>query len=293
MVRWTGRMLALLPAAIVPRIGAGLSRVRPLVRRRARIAARNLALAFPDLDAAARETLLRDTLASNTTGGLDTLRAWFAPVARLRGLGDIHGFEVLATAMREGRGAILIGAHYDSIELAMRLVSEAAREAGMRTAILVRRYNDPCLEAAIEAGRLRYTTTTVDKKDMSGFRGAVAGGGAVFYVPDQDAGQGHAFVPFFGVPASTVAAMGAVLTRSGGVPLLLWSRRTADGRLQVDLARAPDDFLAGDGAEVAARYLAWVERRVRDSPAQYLWVHRRYKTRPPGEPGLYDGDGDS
>lgn len=293
MVRWIGRMLAALPPSIVPRLGAGLSRVRPLVRRRARIAARNLALAFPDLDAGARATLLRDTLASNTTGGLDTLRAWFAPAARLRGLGEIHGFDALAAAMREGRGAIIIGAHYDSIELAIRLLCEAARGAGIRTTILKRRYNDPCLEAAINAGRLRYATTTVDKKDVSGFCAAVAGGGAAFYVPDQDASHAHAFVPFFGVPAATFTATGGVLRRAGGVPLLAWSRRVAGGRLAVDVTRAPDGFLEGDGAQVATRYLAWVERRAREAPEQYLWVHRRYKTRPPGEPGLYDEDGAS
>ena len=289
-MRALGRLLAVLPRAAVPRLGAWLSRRRPLVRRRARIAARNLSLAFPGLDATERAGLLRETIASNTTGGLDTLRAWFAPARRLRGAADITGVDVLADAVAEGRGAIVVGAHYDSIELAIRLACDAARGAGIRTAILKRRYNDPCLEAAIDAGRLRYATTTVDKKDVSGFCGAVAGGGAAFYVPDQDASRGHAFVPFFGVPAATFATTGSVLRRAGGVPLLMWSRRQDDGRLAIDIARAPDGFLDGDGAEVAARYMGWVERRARQAPAQYLWVHRRYKTRPPGDPGLYSGE---
>lgn len=290
LLRWSGMALAWLPPAAIPRLGAWLSRCTPLVRRRRRIAERNLSLAFPDRHGPDRASLLRETIASSTTGGLDTLRAWFAPPGRMQGLASITGMEVLLEAIGEGRGAIVIGAHYDSIELAIRLVAEAAREQGLRTAVLVRRYNDPCLEAEIDAGRLRYVAATVDKKDVSGFCGAVGGGGAVFYVPDQDAGAGGVFVPFFGTPASTVAAMPGVLGRAGGVPLLMWSHRGADGRLAIDIERAPADFLDGDGAGVAARYTAWVEQRVRAAPAQYLWVHRRYKTRPPGEAGFYSSE---
>lgn len=287
LLRWSGVVLAWLPAPTIPQLGAWLSRLGPLVRRRRRIAARNLALAFPRFDDAARARLLRETLASSTTGGLDTLRAWFAPPGRTRDLGRITGMDALAEALGEGRGAILVGAHYDSIELAIRLVAEAARARGILTAVMVRRYADPCVEAAVDAGRLGYVSATIHKKDISGFCGAVGGGGAVFYVPDQDAGPHGMFVPFFGIPASTVAATAGVLDRAGGVPLLMWSHRGMDGRLAIDIERAPADFLTGDARAVAARYIAWVERRVRAAPAQYLWVHRRYKTRPPGEADLY------
>lgn len=287
LVRWVGRMLACLPPAAIPRLGAWLSHFGPLVRRRRHVAERNLAQAFPRHDRAEQARLLRETVASSTTGGLDTLRAWFAPAGRLRDVADITGLDVVEDAIGEGRGAVLVGAHYDSIELAIRLVADAARARGIRSAALVRRYNDPCLEAAIDAGRLRYLAATIDKKDITGFCGAVGGGAAVFYVADQDAGPRGVFVPFFGIPASTVAAMPGVLGRAGGVPLLMWARRGTDGRLAIDIERAPAGLLEGDGAAVAARYTAWVERRAREAPAQYLWVHRRYKTRPPGEADAY------
>ena len=258
------------------------------MRRRERIAARNLELAFPGLEAGARERMLRATLASNTTGMLDTLRTWFAPSARLRGLADIAGLDVLADALREGRGAVLVGAHYDSVELAIRLLADAAQaHSGVRTEVLVRRHNDACIEAAIDTGRRRYVAATIDKKDVRGFCDAVRRGAAVFYAPDQDASRRNAFVPFFGVPASTLTAIPGVLERTGGVPMLVWCRRRDDGGFAIDVERAPPGFLEGDGAEVAARYMGWVERRARAAPEQYLWVHRRFKTRPPGEPSLY------
>lgn len=288
LLRWVGLAAGGLPAAAVPVLGRWLSRCRPLVRRRERIARRNLQLAFPGLDAGARERLLRETLASNTTGALDTLRAWFAPAARLRGIADIAGLEVLAGALREGRGVVLVGAHYDSVELAIRLLADAARDhAGVRTDVLVRRHNDACIEATIDAGRRRYVAATIDKKDVAGFCAAVQRGSAVFYAPDQDASRRNAFVPFFGVPAATLAAIPGVLDRTGGVALMVWCRRLAGGRFAIDVERPAAGFLSGDGAAVAARYMAWVERRVREAPAQYLWVHRRYKTRPAGEPGFY------
>lgn len=291
LLRWLGLAVGALPRAMVPRLGGWLSRCAPLMRRRTRIARRNLELAFPDLDAVRRDGLLRATLASNTTGALDTLRTWFTPSARLRGSARIDGLDVLADALREGRGAVLVGAHYDSIELAIRLVAEAARaHSGMRTGVIVRRHNDDCLEGAIDSGRRRYVDETIDKKDVTRFSEVVAGGSAVFYVPDQDASRRNAFVPFFGVPTSTLAAIPGVLRRTGGVPLLFWCRRHGDGCLAIDIVRVPDGFLDGEDADVAARYMAWVEQRARHAPEQYLWVHRRFKTRPPGEPDLYGRD---
>lgn len=283
LLRWLGRVVSVLPAAAIPRLGSALARLRPLLGRRQRIAARNLALCFPELSLDARGRLLQATLASNLTGTLDALRTWFAPSARLRGLADIDGLEHLDTALHAGRGAVVVCAHYDSLELAIRLLAQASRPV----AILLRRYNDPCLEAAIEDGRRRYAVATFDKKDIAGFCEAVRGGTVAIYAPDQNASRRTAFVPFFGVPAATLDAIASVLKRAGGAVLLMWCRRRDDGRFVIDLVPAPTDFLDGDGAEVAARYMAWIESRARQAPAQYLWIHRRFRTRPPGAPDIY------
>ena len=288
LLRLAGTVVARVPAPALPRLGAWLSRCRPLVRRRTRIAARNLALAFPALDPVERARLLRATLASNTSGALETLVAWFAPTVRDRG--TVSGIDALDGALAEGRGAVIVGAHYDSVELAIRLVATQARDLGLRVGTLARRYNDPAVERTVVAARRRYLAANLLKKDVSGFCAAVADGMAVVYVADQDASHANAFVPFFGVQASTLAAIPGVLRRAGGPVVLMWSRRDAGGRLAVDLSRPPPGFLEGDGAAVAARYMAWIEQRVREAPEQYLWVHRRFKTRPPGKPGLYGAD---
>ncbi len=283
-VRGIGRLLGRLSPARLMACGRLLARLPGVNRGRRRIAARNIALCFPELDAAARRALVCRTLADNSIGALDTLRAWFAPRERLGDLGTVQGLEHLRQARAEGHGVVVVGAHYESIEMAMRLVAEAN---GRPMPILVRRYNDPCLEREIDIGRCRYAGRTYDKKDIAGFAAAVQAGEAAFYVPDQNASRRHVFVPFYGVAAATLGVLGGVLRRTGGRVLLMWCRRGEDGRYRIDLEPAWPGWPGEDETANAARYMRWIEDRSREAPSQYLWVHRRFKTRPPGEPGVY------
>lgn len=283
-MRVVGRLLARLSPRATVRLGRLLSRIPMLNARRRRIAAANIAACFPALDAAGRRDLVARTLASNTTGVLETLQAWFAPPGRLAGRARIDGLEHLHAALADGHGAVLVCAHYDGVELAGRHVAEAS---GVRMVALVRRYNDPCIEAEVSAGRSSYGGATYDKKDIAGFADEVRAGHAAFYVPDQDAARRTVFVPFFGVQAATLGAIGGVLRRSGGRVLLMWCHREDDGRQRIALQPAPAAWPCDDDAATAAGYMAWVESCVRQAPEQYLWVHRRFKTRPPGEPPFY------
>ena len=279
-----GRWVAGLSSATVASIARGLTRL-PLVNvRRRKIAATNIDLCFPQLDAAARRDLLSKTLVSNTTGVLETLRGWFATRKQLAGLASIDGIEHLHSALGEGRGVVVVGAHYDGIELAIRHVADAS---GQPMPILVRRHNDACIEAVIAEARETYSGATYDKKDIAGFTAAVRAGQGVFYVPDQNAARRTVFVPFLGVQAATLGAIGGVLERAGGRVLLMWAWREAGGRQRIDLQPAWPGWPGVDDTETAARYMQWVGERLQAAPEQYLWVHRRFKTRPPGEPPIY------
>ena len=143
---WLGRKVAALSPQARARLARGLLRLPWVNARRRRIASINLALCFPQLDAAARRDLLQRTLRSNATGALETLCAWFASRAQLAGGAHITGMEHLHAALAEGRGAVVVGAHYDGIELAMRHVADAA---GQPMPILVRRHNDAAIELSL------------------------------------------------------------------------------------------------------------------------------------------------
>ena len=279
-----GRWVAGLSPTTVESIARGLARLPLVNARRRRIAATNIDLCFPQLDATARKDLLAKTLLSNTTGVLETLRGWFATRKQLTGLARIEGIAHLHAALAEGRGVVVVGAHYDGIEFAMRHVADAS---GQPMPILVRRHNDACIEAVVAEARGTYAGATYDKKDIAGFTAAVQAGQGVFYVPDQNAARRTVFVPFLGVQAATLGAIGGVLQRAGGRVLLMWARRDEAGCQHIDLQPAWPGWPYADETDTAARYMAWVGERLQAAPEQYLWVHRRFKTRPPGEPPVY------
>lgn len=279
-----GRTVAALSPRAAQRFAALLARLPLVNARRRRIAAANIALCFPRLDPGARQRLLQRVLASNITGLLEALRAWFAPAGTLAGTVRIDGLEHLQAALDDGRGAVVVCAHYDGFELAMRHVAEASRG---RMRIQARRQNDACIEAEVSGGRGRYAGPTIDKKDVAGLAAAVRAGQGVFYLPDQDAARRNVFVPFMGVPAATLGVIGGVLARAGGTVLLMWATREADGRQRIDLRPAWADWPGADETANAARYMDWIGERLQAAPEQYLWVHRRFKTRPPGEAPVY------
>jgi KDO2-lipid IV(A) lauroyltransferase len=261
-----------------------LLRVPLLNTRRRRIASINLRLCFPQHTAAGHRDLLARTLHSNALGALETLCAWFATPLQLAGTARIHGLEHLHAALAQGRGAVVVGAHYDGIELAMRQLADAMAQP---MPILVRRHNDAAIEAVISAGREAYAGQTFDKKDIAGFTAQVRAGKAVFYVPDQNAARRTVFVPFLGVQTATLGAIGGVLQRAGGQVVLMWARRDASGHQHIDLQPAWPGWPAQDDTETAARYMQWIGECLQAAPEQYLWVHRRFKTRPPGAPPVY------
>jgi KDO2-lipid IV(A) lauroyltransferase len=277
--------IACLPQAWLLRLGVVLTWLSwPLLRRRRRYARTNLALCFPELDARAQRRLLRATLRASVTGLLESLRAWFAPPSRLRGLVEVEGLQHLQAAQADGRGVLLLTGHTPHLELGGRLLSEAL---GRPVSIVVRRNNHPCIERFIDGARRRAFAATIGKKDVRELLRALARGDVVAQAGDQDFNYQHAFVPFFGIRAATLTAIPELARRGNATVLPYWFQREADGRYRLWIEPQWPGWPSGDPAADAARYMRELETVVRRHPEQYLWVHRRFKTRPPGAAGLY------
>jgi KDO2-lipid IV(A) lauroyltransferase len=277
--------IACLPQAWLLRLGVVLTWLSwPLLRRRRRYARTNLALCFPELDARAQRRLLRATLRASVTGLLESLRAWFAPPSRLRGLVEVEGLQHLQAAQAGGRGVLLLTGHTPHLELGGRLLSEAL---GRPVSIVVRRNNHPCIERFIDGARRRAFAATIGKKDVRELLRALARGDVVAQAGDQDFNYQHAFVPFFGIRAATLTAIPELARRGNATVLPYWFQREADGRYRLWIEPQWPGWPSGDPAADAARYMRELETVVRRHPEQYLWVHRRFKTRPPGAAGLY------
>ena len=277
--------IARLPQRWLLNLGSATTRLLwPLLAKRRRHAATNLALCFPELDEGARTRLLRDTVRATVTGAFELIRGWYAPAHVLRGMADVHGLEHVRAAQAQGRGILLFGGHIPHSELCARLLGDAL---GERVAIVARRNNDPCIEHLMDGARRRVFADVIGKKDVRGLLRTLSRGGIVAYSADQDFNYQNAFVPFFGVPAATLTATPDLARRGNAVVLPFWFHRDADGRYRLRVEPTWSGWPSGDAVQDAARYMAELEAVVRQHPEQYLWVHRRFKTRPPGEPGLY------
>jgi KDO2-lipid IV(A) lauroyltransferase len=255
----------------------------PLARRR-RIAATNLALCFPELDARARRRLLRRNVHATVMGVIEMIRSWFGDRDALQRLTTIDGLPALREALDEGRGILLLISHVTTVELSVRLLSDAL---GRRVRGIIRRNNSPCVEAELERARSRTFLPTLEKKDLRGLMRSLKGGEVVVYAGDQDFSYRSEFVPFFGVPAATLAGTAEIVARGDARMFVLWSRRDGDGRYHLRVEPAWSGWAEAGPAQAAAMYMRALEAQVRAAPEQYLWVHRRFKTRPPGEPSPY------
>lgn len=285
-LEWMARGIARVPQSLLLAMSSFIAWfLLPLMAKRRRIAGINIALAFPELDAAARQRLLRDNLRETVMGGFEQLRAWYAPDSRLHDAVRIEGLEHLQAAKDAGQGVLLFTGHFTQMELAAWLLKRAT---GGTVRGVVRRHNSPCIEAMFERARQRIIGTTLAKKDVRSLLRSLQAGEWVVYLADQDFNYQHAFVPFFGIPAATLTGTSELVRRSGARMLPFWFHRAADGRYHLRIEAAWPGWLDAPPAESAAIYMRELEQVVREHPAQYLWVHRRFKTRPPGEPSVYD-----
>lgn len=278
-------LCAQLPMPIASPLGAALgAAARVFARRRRRIAARNLALCFPELGAAERERLLRRCFRSIGIGAFEFVRAWWGPLGGLARASRIEGVEHILKELANGRGVILLSGHFLTLELSGRLLCGHVPVTG-----LYRRHANPVMEWAVKRGRLRYAAGMFAREEVRAAAKHLKAGGILWYAPDQDMrGKDAVFAPFFGIPASTITATHQLARLSGAAVMAFFHRRRDDGNGYVIRIEPPlTDFPGKDPVTDAARVNALIERMVREAPDEYLWIHRRFNRRPPGEQKLY------
>ena len=278
--------VARLPQRALLALGATLAAVaRPWLGSRWRVARIKLDLCFADEATGRRALRLRAHQRSLAIALVELVRAGFAPASRLRGAADVEGLHHLHEAAARGQGVLLLTGHLMHSELAARFLVEAGSGA---ISSVVRRYDrHPCFEALLDDARRGRLGPTYGKFDTRGMVRCLREGARLAYLADQDFRSQHVFVPFFGVPAATLATV-PQLARAGRACVRFFAMaRGADGRYRVRVIDPGLDALLDDPPAFAARYLQVLEDAVRAAPDQYLWVHRRFKTRPGGEASPY------
>lgn len=264
------------------RIGGLVLRV-PSPRRH--IAETNIALCFPELDGAARAALVSANLREIGLMLVEFALGWMSSERQIARIPIVlEGLEHLAAAHANGQGVLLVGGHFSHLELCARLVSQRIRIAGM-----YRKMDSAVFEWRILRARLDYAASMFDKDDLRGTVKYLRSGGTLWYAPDQDMrSKDSVFVPFFGIPAATITATHHLARMSGAAVIPFSHRRLPDGAGYVLKLGAPlEAFPSTDVVADTARVNDCIEQMVRECPEQYLWVHKRFKSRPEGQPPVY------
>lgn len=278
-------LLVRLPHGAQLRLGRLLGRILyRLAAKRRRIAATNIRLCFPGLSAAEQGRLVRSAFESYGMSIFETGCAWLRGVDHLHDRAEVTGVEHIQAAQEEGRGVLIIGAHFSTIDIAGALVASY-----LTMDVIYRRSRNAVFDRLIRRGRGRYFGAVLDKEDMRGIIRGLREGHAIWYAADQNYASRHSvFAPFFGVQAATIRSTSRLVRMTGAAAVFCSHFRLEGGkRYRVDFSPVLENFPAADETVDARRVNQLIETALADHPEQYLWLHRRFKTRPEGEPAIY------
>jgi KDO2-lipid IV(A) lauroyltransferase len=277
-----------LPLAVQAALGRALGRLlHALAGSRRRVARRNVELCFPEQSVAAREALVREHFQWLGRSLLERGLLWFASPERLRRL--IHVAGDVGLAERSERPVMWLVPHFMGLDVAGVAVLLFQKRKGVS---IYQAQSNPVMDAALRRGRLRLGNAEIFSRDDAAkpLLRAIRRGDAFFNLPDMDFGERDAaFVPFFGIPAATLLAPSRLARALDMIVQPVIAEMLPGGQGYRVTFQAPwPDFPSADPVADTAAVNRWIESEIRRLPAQYLWVHRRFKTRPAGEPSLYE-----
>lgn len=279
-------LLHFLPLAVLSRLGAALGMLLyALARERRGVVLINLKFCFPQMGVAERTRLARRHFRAFGRSALEHGILWWGSKERVHRLVRVEGLEHWRNIAE--RPVILLAPHFVGLDMGgIRLAAD------YRLNSVYSRQKSAAADAILIHGRTRFGQTTLFAR-QDGIRPMVKSlksGEPFYYLPDMDLGERDSvFAPFFGVPAATITGLSRIAQLAGAVIVPCVTRQLpAPAGYVVRLYPAWPDFPSGDLAADARRMNAFIEERVREMPEQYYWLHKRFKTRPAGEPNPYE-----
>lgn len=247
---------------------------------------RNIALCFPELTVQQQTRIIKKNFVNLGAGIAETAFAWWAPHQKLTGLLNVHGFHHVERELAAGRGVILLSQHFTCLELIGRLMAEYCSFNALYQpckhklfAYLLDKYRQCSKANYIANSNMRQVIKVLRAKQL------------VWYAYDVDGGKSTAavFAPFLTLSASSLITVSKIakFTNAAVIPTSFY-RREDDTGYDVIFAAAVHDFPSQDLIADAARLNRVIETAIRHKVDQYLWLYKRFKTRPHGEKGLYD-----
>lgn len=288
---WLGigilRLLAFLPYSWMKKssqlLGTGLY---PLAKRRTHIIETNIRLCFPQLSKEEQLDLSRKALISSIMAVFEVALSWWSPQKRVIDLHQVEGIEHLENARAKGKGVILLVSHFTTMEIAGAMLNSHFDDLD----VVYKRSTNELLEWFIHHKRLEKCCGYLTRhKNLRQIIRTVKQGHVLWYAPDQDFGtKDSIFAPFMGVSTSTLLSTARIAKLTGAPVLPFYVERLNDKHgYVVHFSQPLENFPTNDELADATTINQAIEKQIQHTPEQYLWAHRRFKTRPEGEQDVY------
>lgn len=272
-------LLGQLPWNMLLAIGRSIGRLFWLIGgSRKHTTLTNIRLCFPHLSEDQQQTLAKKTIISAGEAITEIAGTFSNKRIDLGKRLEIIGRENMEAPLNEGKGVLLLGMHFNTIDVGSRLLGKVRPFS-----VVYRPNNNPIFDQVIKQSRSE-VEHYIDRDDIRGLVRHLKAGRAVWYAPDQDYGTKHAvYAPFFGVPAATITATSRIARMSGAVVVPVAHYRLPGGQYRIEFGEALRDFPTRDDLADATKVNQTIEHYINKMPEQYLWVHRRFKHQPDGK----------
>jgi KDO2-lipid IV(A) lauroyltransferase len=281
------KCLVSLPLPVWQRVGIVLGKIiHKFAHKRRRITDINLKMAFPEKSDAERQKMARDVFINTTLGALESFYGWWATNEEILKRSEVKNLETLQ-ALNKDSGVIIVGAHFTTLDLSGRVMGER-----QKVDIVYKKQRNKAFNETMINCRAPHYGEMISKKDMRTMIKRLKAKNIVWYAPDQDFGRkGSVFAPFFGVPTATLSNIAKMVKLTGAKVVFFSHFREGlgdDTRFIGEVTTPFGETVSEDDHINAQIINAELERSLRDNDInQYFWVHKRFKTRPNGEPNPY------
>lgn len=276
-------LIARLPFKLQQSIGRFLGgSVYYFMPKRRHITLTNIRLCFPEFTEDKVKKIAKQSFAEIGLGAIEAAVTILGDPEKLADRFSVEGMEYVNAARASKRGIILLGGHFASLELAGYLAAKL-----MPLHATYRPLKNQLIDHLVLQQRKAHFRSAIHRSDIRGMVSALKQGDAIWYAPDQDYGAKHSvFAPFFGIETATVTGLSRLAKMSNAVVIPGFQFREGDGYRFIGLPPL-ENFPSGDYVKDAIQINQVLEKMIRLHPEQYLWQHRRFKTRPNGQGSLY------
>ncbi|MEM7563216.1 MAG: lipid A biosynthesis acyltransferase [Pseudomonadota bacterium] len=271
--------------------GKVLGRVLRADKRLNQIARTNISRCLPELSESEADDLLRKYFSCQGIDLVESLNIWASNGFKLAEQHlEVEGLEHIEAALRQDRGVILIGSHFSNVDMGAVLMAYIGQKYNLFDfSVTYRPQKDPVFDGLMKRGRLRYFKQVIPSSELRPIVQELKNKHWVWFAPDMDIDRKNAvFVPFMGIEAATTTAISRLAKMTNAMVIPYRNTRTENRfeyrvKISPPLTGFPSDDIVAD----TTRINQFIEEQVRSKPEAYLWILRRFKTRPPGESSFY------